>query len=446
MSLVEQIKKILRPLSPSMENEYWEHQLQVISAGLKVVIVLGSILIWALALTIWQLTKGSEIRGVLTVALGIQIWLLVSYPTLDTTGRLRYALAYLTAVAPCGFIYFLFRYMLPRLPLEIVVQAQFIPIILVLLFYAFETLSVLIALSSGVSTSLIILYLRLNDPIVDKVSMIPVFATLLITNTIGIVLTIQSCYTSRVQFKLAKALEKEKEVLNSLIQRVFPHQIGEELRTRRSNLARTYTSVTIMFADLVNFTKITKSMEPRQLVTYLHELFHRFDHLAEKHGVEKIKTIGDAYMAAAGCPNVVKDHSQRIAHFSLELLYAMHNFNQKFGTAFQIRIGIHSGPVVGGVISGKRISFDIWGESVNLASRLEHVAEPGEIIVSDDAAQSLQDQFVLAENRVIDIKGVGLTSVHRLVGSADKNPYLMIPSSYVGAEGDAGELPFLSQH
>ena len=445
MGIIDQIKNTLRPLNDSLEKEYWDHQLLVISTGLKVAIYIASFLLWALAIVIWHITKDTEMRGLFAITLGLQIWLLFNYQVLDTNGRLRHILAYLTAAGPCAAIYFMFKYALPNLPFESMLQAQFIPIIFVLLFYAFETLSISIAISSGLFTSLIILFLRLNDPIATKASSRPLVIALLITNTIGILMTIHSCYTSRMQFKLARALEKEKEVLNSLIQRVFPETIGQELRSKRSNLARSYRNVTLLIADIANFTKITTSMEPKQLVTLLHELFHRFDHLAGLHGVEKIKTIGDAYMAAAGCPDAVKDHAERIAQFSLELLKAIQVFNEDFGTEFQIRIGIHSGPVVGGVISGKRISFDIWGETVNLASRLENIAEPGEIIISEDAAKILRRGFTVSANRLVELKGIGPTPVSRLLASHEKNPYLSGRSAH-GSSLDAGELPFLSQH
>ena len=253
------------------------------------------------------------------------------------------------------------------------------------------------------------------------------------------------CYTSRQNFKFSRVAEKEREISDSLIKRVFPEIIGQELRSRGSNLARTYQNVTVLLADLANFTRITTTMEPKQLVTILHELFHRFDQLAEQHGVEKIKTIGDAYMAASGCPTQASNHTERMAYFALELQNTMQSFNKSFKTDFQIRIGIDSGPVVGGVISGKRISFDIWGETVNLASRLQTVAEPGEIILSDATSKALRGAFVVSEYRMVDLKGLGAMPVARLISSLGKNPFLSAQSRAKG-KSEASEIAFLSQH
>lgn len=380
------------------------------------------------------------------MALFLQVWLIFMFFTLKSVDRKRYFAVYTTPLFPGLAAYFLTAFIIPSLSFrEEMIQAYSIVIILVIVFYAFDTISTKLALFAGLTTSFVIFYGRLKNPHLDPAKVTTLLFHIAISNFVGIALSINACYTSRMQFKLARIAERDREILDSLMRRVFPDVIGQELKSKGSNLARGYKNVTLMIADIANFTRITTTLEPKQLVTLLHELFHRFDRLADQHGVEKIKTIGDAYMAAAGCPIPTKDHTQRIAFFALQLMSVLESFNKQFNTDFKIRVGIHTGSVVGGVISGKRISFDIWGEAVNLTSRLQSVAEPGEIIVSDDATKILRSQFVISEFRMMDLKGIGQTPVARLISSQEKNPFLS-GRSKAESSLEVSELPFLSQH
>ena len=438
------IRNLLNPLSPSLEKEYWSHQLELISKPLRAVIWFGTAIVWLLVLTIKYMTP--TVPPPWKLALVIQAWLVFSYISMKRLGPLRYIAVVLTPLIPSLATYFLTKYTLPLLPTaDAMIQHYYLAILLLIIFYAFETLSLWLAVASGLCTSAIILHSRMTTPGLSTFALTPLIVNLSISNLVGIAMCIYGCHKARMQFKFARAAEREREISDSLVNRVFPDIIGQELRTKGSNLARSYQNTTIMLADIANFTKITTTMDPKHLVTILHELFHRFDRLAEQHGVEKIKTIGDAYMAAGGCPTSSKEHAQRIAHFALELLKIMGTFNKQFNTDFQVRVGINSGPVVGGVISGKRISFDIWGETVNLASRLQSVAEPGEIIISDATSKILRKDFVVSEFRMVDIKGLGPTPVARLVSANGKNPFSS-GKSKLGSSMEANEIAFLSQH
>lgn len=444
MKLITYIKYLAFPLSDSLEKEFWDRQLDLMVNPLRAAIILGSLLTWALIGSLWL--RSETTRDVWILVALFQPWLAVCYWALKIRGRLRYFTIYMTPLIPAVLAHLFATYLVPNLPSrDAMLQAQYFPFIMIICFYAFETLSLTFAMISGLSVSIVVIVARAKNLAVIGGQLNPLILMAITTNIVGIVMCLFVRHSSRMQFKYIKAAEREREVSDSLIQRVFPEIIGRELRTKGSNLARSYQNVTILLADLANFTRITTTMEPRQLVTILHELFHRFDRLADIHGVEKIKTIGDAYMAAAGCPNPSSDHAQRVAYFALELQRSLRSFNKNFQTEFRMRIGINSGPVVGGVISGKRISFDIWGETVNLASRLQTTAEPDEIIISDTTAKILRPEFTVSDFRMADLKGLGPTPLARLVSTKDKNPFLR-GKSKVNSSVGASELAFLSQH
>lgn len=438
------LKSLISPLSESLEQEFWDRQLDLLVRPLQAAIVTGALIMCALMGNLWL--RGEATKDAWSIAILFQIWLTACYLSLRTRGKFRYLTIYMTPLIPAVLAYMFATHIIPNLPSrDAMLQAQYFPFIMIVCFYAFETLSLTLAMISGISISVVVIIARAKNLAVIGGQLNPLILMAITTNIVGIVMCLFVRHNARMQFKYTKAAEREREVSDSLIQRVFPEIIGRELRTKGSNLARSYQNVTILLADLANFTRITTTMEPRQLVTILHELFHRFDRLADIHGVEKIKTIGDAYMAAAGCPTPSSDHAQRVGYFALELQRALRSFNKNFNTEFRMRIGINSGPVVGGVISGKRISFDIWGETVNLASRLQTIAEPDEVIISDTTAKILRPEFTVSDFRVADLKGLGSTPIARLVSTKDKNPFLR-GKSKVNSSVGASELAFLSQH
>jgi class 3 adenylate cyclase len=439
------IRKSIRPLDRSMEIEYRLHQLRLISGPLKVAILVGSVALWTVFFAVNSTNQSRPLH--LLLILAIQAYLIFCHISLRSVGRLRIIAVYLTPIIPTVIAYFVTRFTILSLETrDTMIQAYPLLTLLIIVFYAFETISISGALIAGLSTSAVVLTGRLSNPHLTPDGSFTLWFHILMANVAGLAICLNGCITTRLQYKFHRASQRDRDILDSLVQRVFPQAIGKELRLKGgSNLARSYQSVTVLIADIANFTRITTTMDPKQLVTILHELFHRFDRLADQHGVEKIKTIGDAYMATAGCPVTSKDHAPRMAHFALQLMKVLSSFNKNFNTDFQIRVGIHTGPVVGGVISGKRISFDIWGETVNLTSRLQHVAEPGDIIISDDTTKILRGRFTIADYRTVDLKGLGPTALARLVSSSERNPFLGAKSN-AETNPDVSELPFLSQH
>lgn len=197
-------------------------------------------------------------------------------------------------------------------------------------------------------------------------------------------------------------LRHERERAESLLLNVLPTEIAAELKTTGETVPRRYESISVLFADTVGFTPMSASMEPEEVVAKLNEVFTHFDSLAEAHGVEKIRTIGDSYMAAAGVPAPRADHAEALASMALSMMdYAK-------SSPLRFRIGIHSGPVVAGVIGTRKFQYDIWGDTVNTASRMESHGEPGRIQISESTRHLIADVFVTIPQGTIEIKGKGL--------------------------------------
>ena len=208
----------------------------------------------------------------------------------------------------------------------------------------------------------------------------------------------------------------EKEKTEKLMLNILPRSIAELLKEKEQLIAGTYERTTILFSDLVGFSAMSSKMSAADLVTLLNDLFTRFDLRGELLGIEKIKTIGDAYMAVAGCPFERDDHAQLIADMALGMFDDLLEFNKARDTKIEMRIGIHSGPITAGVIGKTKFCFDLWGNSVNTASRMESTSEAGRIQVSPTTFAELNGLFDLEERELIECKGLGKILTHFLNG------------------------------
>lgn len=211
-------------------------------------------------------------------------------------------------------------------------------------------------------------------------------------------------------------LENERNRSNELLNNILPAAIASRLKDGESTIAETYPEVTVLFADLVGFTQLAARLGPRQIVSMLNDIFERFDLLAEKIEVEKIKTIGDSYMVVGGVPDRDPLHCQRIAEFSLAARDSFEVYAKDFEQPLQIRIGFHTGTVVAGVVGTHKFSFDLWGDVVNVASRMESSGVPGRIHVSDSVKIRLEDDYEFEDCGETDLKGKGMTSTWFLLG------------------------------
>jgi adenylate cyclase len=216
--------------------------------------------------------------------------------------------------------------------------------------------------------------------------------------------------------RMEKALRKEQKKTDTLLLNILPEAIANRLKNEPAAIADKFDNATILFADLVNFTQISTTMSATKLVYLLNEIFSTFDRLTEKHGLEKIKTIGDAYMVASGIPIQRPDHAEAIADMALDMLEAIQELNVKLDTRFDLRIGINSGPVVAGVIGTKKFIYDLWGNAVNTASRMESHGIPGRIQVSIYTYDLLHNKYEFEERGLIEIKGKGEMRTYLLTG------------------------------
>ena len=213
-------------------------------------------------------------------------------------------------------------------------------------------------------------------------------------------------------------LELEREKSERLLLNVLPESIAQRLKDGEATIADACPAATVLFADLSGFTGYSERADARQLVGLLDEIFSTFDRIAAAVGVEKIKTIGDAYMAVAGVPVPRADHADAAALMALGMLDAFRDLVQGRGVALELRIGIHSGPVIAGVIGRHKFSYDLWGDTVNTASRMESHGEPSRIHVSPATRALLGDRFRFADRGEVAIKGKGPMRTFFLLGRA----------------------------
>lgn len=210
-------------------------------------------------------------------------------------------------------------------------------------------------------------------------------------------------------------LRAERERAESLLLNMLPAEVAAELKQEGSTNPKRFDSMSVLFADIVGFTPLSSVMNPEEVVESLNTVFTHFDHLAQKHGVEKIRTIGDSYMAAAGVPVAMDDHAQVLAAMALDMLdYAS-------SSRFSFRIGINSGPVVAGVIGAHKFQYDIWGDTVNTAYRMESHGETGRIQISESTNSLIRDDFVTIPRGSIEVKGKGMMDTW-FVERAQPNP------------------------
>ncbi len=213
-----------------------------------------------------------------------------------------------------------------------------------------------------------------------------------------------------------KELEAEKNRSESLLLNILPKEIAKELTAHPdSTIAKEYPNVTVLFTDIVGFTKISGEMTAEEVVTMLNKMFSMFDERAQREGIEKIKTIGDAYMAATGLTqDKNNDGAVRMLRFAQGLMEDVHNFNENSNIKLQIRLGINSGALVAGVIGKTKFIYDIWGDTVNVASRMESTGLPMKIHVTETTKEQTSDLFHYSENTEINVKGKGLMKTYFL--------------------------------
>jgi adenylate cyclase len=269
---------------------------------------------------------------------------------------------------------------------------------------------VVVFLGSGIAGEIV-------GPVWDP---LPVWFTttmLALNITVGgaIVFTLLAVFASERREALA-ALRVEQVKAENLLLNILPRSIADRLKAEDRPIADQFDSASILFADVVDFTPWSERLPPSEVVGYLDHLFTHFDALAERYGLEKIKTIGDCYMVAAGVPTPRPDHARVLALMALDMLEAMRSTDELGHLGLELRAGINSGPVVAGVIGRKRFLYDLWGDAVNTASRMESYGAPGRIQITRSTYELLADEFECERRGTITVKGKGEVEAWFLLG------------------------------
>jgi adenylate cyclase len=243
-----------------------------------------------------------------------------------------------------------------------------------------------------------------------------------------VVTTISSCvmvvttvwYSVREIIRAEAAMEVEYERSEALLANILPSSIADRLKDPGRNIiADKYDDASVLFADIAGFTERASDMEPDQLILFLDRLYGDFDALVDKHGLEKIKVSGDSYMVVSGVPQPRTDHVEALAALALDMAEAAGLLKDSRGDALPLRIGLASGPVVAGVVGSRRFFYDVWGDAVNVASRMETTDSVGRIQVPEKVYRRLKDDFVLQERGLVEVKGKGVMRTWYLIG---RNP------------------------
>ncbi|MBE0541386.1 MAG: response regulator [Verrucomicrobia bacterium] len=209
-------------------------------------------------------------------------------------------------------------------------------------------------------------------------------------------------------------LSVEREKSERLLLNILPKSVAEQMKQGDVNIADSHADVTVLLADLVGFTTLTTHVGAEQVVCMLNEIFSAFDVLVGKRRLEKIKTIGDAYMVAGGLPGPREDHAEAMAELALELRKEVAQFNHRYDTSIRLRIGMATGPVIAGVIGRNKFSYDLWGDTVNLACQLESAGDPDNILVSESTRERLRSKYCLTLKNGVEVKGRGRVAAYIL--------------------------------
>lgn len=295
----------------------------------------------------------------------------------------------------------------------------FICIIMVLLL-PFYSRPVRFSISAGLIFALLVLtsFAIGMEPIqpIAKEWVLFLFISNVLALAVVVVLTISSYELAVV--KAEDAMQEEFDRAEMLLLNILPMEIASRLKAHEEPLADTHENVSVLFADLAGFTDISRKLTADELVNLLNDLFSRFDKLANEHGAEKIKTIGDAYMVATGLKDSAGDHVEKIADLALGMQRAFDEFRQDNQVDLKLRIGVHSGGVIAGVIGKQKFSYDLWGDTVNIASRMESEGIPDQIQISAETWEMLSDRYRTSSRGEIQVKGHRPRATYLLEGHA----------------------------
>ena len=250
---------------------------------------------------------------------------------------------------------------------------------------------------------------------VDQAVLASHFVSIPLVVAIGVSVSYLTEMYARKSYLDEIMLVQEREKSDHILKMTFPLEIANQLKNNPGVLAKREDNVTIMFCDIIGFTEACTHMLPEDLVNGLNQIFSTLDRLTHEHQCEKIKTIGDAYLPVSGVPNATPDHAERIIKLALAVRQTVPKLTLN-GTPIRVRIGVHTGPVVAGVIGESRFAYDLWGDTVNIASRMESTAPEGSIQITETTKEAIQNKFLLEKRPQVQIKGKGLMDTWLILG------------------------------
>jgi class 3 adenylate cyclase len=287
----------------------------------------------------------------------------------------------------------------------------------------------------------------LADSVVGSRATVPLQTTMfffalnfmVVSTVVYLLIRYSASEKQKIQARLIEThrlLQIEQDRSERLLLNILPGAIAERLKNSNQTIADGFADVTVMFADIVNFTQVAAGLTPQQVFAMLNRIFSSFDEFAEKYGLEKIKTIGDAYMVAGGLDGETSDYTAAITEMALDMRDLLHRDFNVNDRRLDIRIGIGSGPVVAGVVGKKKFIYDLWGDTVNIASRITSEGVPGMVQVDERSYQRLKEGFDFLPAETVSFKGKGRMVVHRLLGRKTADA-----QSGATAEARAGVIP-----
>jgi adenylate cyclase len=261
-----------------------------------------------------------------------------------------------------------------------------------------------------------VIFLSARDQVQDKVKGLQLGAVDYVSKPFQFEEVVARVNTQLELKRAREALKAMHQKADSLLLNILPQSIAERLKESERNIVDNFPEATILFCDLVGFTTLASQTTPSKLVSFLNGIFSEIDRLVEKYGLEKIKTIGDAYMVAGGVPDPRQDHAAAVADFALDLVGLLPQLADRAELPVQLRIGIHGGPVVAGVIGEKKFAYDLWGDTVNIASRMESSGSANRIHVSQVTHDMLDGDYEFESRGSVEIKGKGEMETWFLLG------------------------------
>lgn len=270
-----------------------------------------------------------------------------------------------------------------------------------------KQVSILVLLFSAISfTALLLIYSGSTPPLSLSASTVNFIHTIVVLSTMSIISMIGYYFKYAVD-TTEGLLQVQAQQIQKLLHNILPISIADRLKSSNTIIADDFPEVSILFADIEGFTQFANSKPPDELVSILNNYFSLFDDLLDHYGMEKIKTIGDAYMAVCGCPDKCPDHAEKTVDFALAILAATRKFNDQYSLDFSLRIGINSGPIVAGIIGKRKYYYDMWGDTVNIASRMEARGAPQKIHITDNTYKIIKHKYSVAKCEPLILNGIG---------------------------------------